>query len=146
MKSFLLILLFFISSKMNSQNKIESVETVNIFNRDYSKLNDSIKIIEVAFEELLESPEKYAKKYVRVSGFLHLDLPFSVFYKSEEDYIKNEKLNAMVFLMHKEDTYAMSLRFNNKYAIVSGVFVLLSQNDLNIGIYQIQRVDAVKLK
>jgi hypothetical protein len=145
MKKNWIILLFIVSFKMNAQNKSESIESVNIYTNNHNKINDSIKFEEVSFDNLINYPEKYRKKFIRISGFLHLDLPFCVFYKTEEDYNKKEKLNAIAFIMHKEDSYQMSKKFNNKVAIVSGIFELMTtQNELTKGVYEIHRVDTLR--
>ncbi len=129
---------------MNAQNKNESVDTLNIYSSKYNKINDSIKVVDVSFDDLIKYPEKYKKKYIRVSGFLHLDLPFCILYKSEEDYNKKEKLNVIAFIMHKEDSFELSKNFNDKIAIVSGIFALITHNDFTKGIYEIQSVDTLK--
>jgi hypothetical protein len=47
--------------------------------------------------------------------------------------------------MHKEDSYQMSKKFNNKVAIVSGIFELMTtQNELTKGVYEIHRVDTLR--
>jgi len=129
---------------MSAQNNIKNVDTVNVYNTKYDKLNDSIKIVNVKFDDLIKSPEKYKRKYVRVTGFLHLDLPYCLFYESEKDYRNQRKDNIILFMMHKEDSYLLSKKFNDKVTIVSGIFEIIESDLFKNMIYQIQNVDIIK--
>ena len=138
--SFLLIISF--SIKLSGQVNSKPIDTINIYTEKYYKLKDSLsKPIDVSLEKLLKNPKKYDRKYIRVSGFLHIDLPYSLLYKSKESFTNGEKSNTIIFLLHKEDCYVISQKHNNLIVIVSGVFNIYNKQKL---IYSIQKVDAVK--
>lgn len=143
-RKFWIILSIILSFKALGQNKIDTVETVNVYNSRYDKLKDSLNVVDVLFEDLLKSPKQYKNKYIRVSGFVHLELPYCTIYKSEKEYINKEKSNVIGFVMHKEDSYVLSQKFNDKQSFVSGIFVFLESELFKYAIYRIQNVDVIK--
>jgi hypothetical protein len=137
---FLFIISF--SIKLNGQVNSKTIDTIHIYTEKYNKLKDSLtKPIDVSLEKLLKNPKKYNRKYIRVSGFLHIDLPYSLLYISKESYTNGDKSNTVIFMLHKEDCYVISEKHNNLIVIVSGVFNVYNKQKL---IYSIQKVDAVE--
>ncbi len=142
MKTFFFLLLIAFSINLNGQTGGKSFDTIHVFSAKYYKLKDTLaKPIDVSFEKLLQHPKKYDRKYIRVVAFLHIELPYSLLFKSSESYAKNEKSNSIIFLLHKEDCYVISQKYNDLIVAVSGIFNIYNEKKM---IYDIQKVDAIK--
>jgi hypothetical protein len=143
MKNILCLILFVLGFQVNAQAKL-SLDTTNVYIAKYNKVDTSLILEDVLLKDLLKSPNIYKEKYVRIFGFLDLDLPNSAIYISEKDFEQKNITNRILFVLHKEDTYTLSQKINKEFGFVTGIFHLIEEDKFVGGLFRIQRVDKIK--
>ena len=95
----------------------------NSFPNDYGKSSEYAE--ESKLTEVLETPEKYDGKLIRVTGICHIAFEGNCIYVSKKDYKRSNWENAVwLDLNHISDeiVYTELERFTGKEVVIEGIF------------------------
>lgn len=141
MNNKLYLTLIFFALNLNAQDKTESA---NVFSASHDKVESNLIPIDVSLEKLIKNPKEYNKKYVKLFGFLSLDLTNSALYISRKDFEQSNTSNAIIIVHPKEDIFQLSLKINKEFVYITGIFHLIEKSDFSSGLFRIQSIDRIK--
>lgn len=112
-----------------------------------NKDNSSGKIVFASIKELVDHPDKYDEKVVRIRGFLNLGFEGTAIYIQKSDYEKHNYKNSIWVSLSGRDLSLLKSQCNNKFASIIGTFK--SGQNGHFGLFSgslvsIRRIDPVK--
>jgi len=93
--------------------------------RQYGSVQEYGKILHVSLINLIATPEKYHKKWVRVQGVAKFEFEGNALFLHQEDYkagTKNAVWLSPDAATLKVDEATLAKDFNSKYVLVEGIF------------------------
>ena len=95
-------------------------------------INDEAE--EVSITQIIENPEEYHGKVVRVTGVGQLDMEGNILFLHKEDYDSSNVRNALWINLNEEIVdYDEAAKLNGKYVLVEGTFDM--ENSGGMGLY-----------
>ncbi len=141
-KSLLVIILLSIVSFSSGQEKDALKKFIQ-----KNKENSSGEIMFVSIKELIDHPDKYDGKVVRVRGFLVLDFEGTAIYVKKSDYEKHNYKNSIWISLSGRDRGLLKNQCNNKFASIIGTFKSKKNGHFDLfsgSLVSIMRIDPVK--